>query len=137
MSRRMLVRTAIAVLASAALAVSAATPDQIQSALNAAHTKYKNLKEGKNADYIPALAKVDPNLFGIGSTLLGRFGTHAVDVEPSVSSLQLALARAGVPAAEAALLVVASMLLRRLRTSTPEPAEVPCQRSRRWPSDAT
>src|SRR5688572_12935239 len=23
------------------------------------------LKEGKNADYIPALAKVDPNLFGI------------------------------------------------------------------------
>ena len=27
--------------------------------------KYKDLKEGKNADYIPALAKVDPNIFGI------------------------------------------------------------------------
>ena len=27
--------------------------------------KYKDLKEGKNADYIPALAKVDSNLFGI------------------------------------------------------------------------
>jgi precorrin-6Y C5,15-methyltransferase (decarboxylating) len=50
------------------------------------------------------LASGDPNLFGIGSTLLERFGTQAVDVEPSVSSLQLALARAGVPAAEAALL---------------------------------
>jgi glutaminase len=27
--------------------------------------KYKGLKEGKNADYIPALAKVNPELFGI------------------------------------------------------------------------
>ena len=33
--------------------------------MNAAFAKYKDLKEGKNADYIPALAKVDPNLFGI------------------------------------------------------------------------
>jgi glutaminase len=38
---------------------------QIDSALKAAHGRYKNLKEGANADYIPALAKVDPNLFGI------------------------------------------------------------------------
>lgn len=38
---------------------------QIESALKAAHARYRNLKEGKNADYIPALAKVDPNLFGI------------------------------------------------------------------------
>ncbi|HEX4682993.1 MAG TPA: glutaminase A [Gemmatimonadaceae bacterium] len=37
----------------------------IQRALDAAYAKYKSLKEGKNADYIPALAKVDPNLFGI------------------------------------------------------------------------
>jgi glutaminase len=36
-----------------------------QAAVNAAYNKYKTLKEGKNADYIPALAKVDPNLFGI------------------------------------------------------------------------
>ena len=34
-------------------------------AVNAAYEKYKGLREGKNADYIPALAKVDPNLFGI------------------------------------------------------------------------
>ena len=36
-----------------------------QGAVNAAYNKYKTLKEGKNADYIPALAKVDPNLFGV------------------------------------------------------------------------
>ena len=36
-----------------------------QAAVNAAFEKFKTLKEGKNADYIPALAKVDPNLFGI------------------------------------------------------------------------
>jgi glutaminase len=36
-----------------------------QDAVNAAYAKFKDLKEGKNADYIPALAKVDPNIFGV------------------------------------------------------------------------
>jgi glutaminase len=36
-----------------------------QRAVDAAYNRYKNLQEGKNADYIPALANVDPNLFGI------------------------------------------------------------------------
>jgi glutaminase len=40
-------------------------PKKIQAALDAAYKKYKNIKEGKNADYIPALAKVDPNAYGI------------------------------------------------------------------------
>jgi glutaminase len=44
---------------------SALSPAQIQQALDAAYAKYKDLKEGKNADYIPALAKVDPQVFGI------------------------------------------------------------------------
>jgi glutaminase len=39
-------------------------PD-IEAALKAAHAKYKGLAEGKNADYIPALAKVPSTLFGI------------------------------------------------------------------------
>jgi glutaminase len=43
-------------------AQQAATP---QSAVDSAYNQFKTLKEGKNADYIPALAKVDPNLFGI------------------------------------------------------------------------
>jgi glutaminase len=55
----------------AAIAVVAATApllvaqNDYQGAVNAAFNKYKTLKEGKNADYIPALAKVDPNLFGV------------------------------------------------------------------------
>ena len=49
-------------LAPAALAQ---TPDEIQKAVDAAYGKYKDIQEGKNADYIPALAKVDPKIFGI------------------------------------------------------------------------
>jgi len=48
-----------------AVPASAQTPAEIDAALKAAYAKYQNLKEGKNADYIPALAKVDPNVFGI------------------------------------------------------------------------
>lgn len=39
--------------------------ESIQKALDEAYAKYKNLKEGKNADYIKELATVDPNIFGI------------------------------------------------------------------------
>jgi glutaminase len=52
-------------LALAAVTAAAQTPAQIQAAVNAAYTKYQALDSGKNADYIPALAKVDPKLFGI------------------------------------------------------------------------
>jgi len=38
----------------------------IQSALNGAYDRYKGLNEGKNADYIPALAEVPSRFFGIG-----------------------------------------------------------------------
>ena len=41
------------------------TKEKIQKALDDAYNKYKDLKEGKNADYIKELAKVDPNVFGI------------------------------------------------------------------------
>lgn len=50
------------------------------------------------------LASGDPNLFGIGASLVERLGQKSVDIEPSVSSVQLALARAGVPVAGTALL---------------------------------
>lgn len=40
-------------------------PTRIEAALSAAYHKYKTLQEGANADYIPALAKVDSNIFGI------------------------------------------------------------------------
>ncbi|WP_336517585.1 glutaminase A [Pollutibacter soli] len=41
------------------------TKAQIEAALNEAYAKFKDLKEGKNADYIKELANVDPNIFGI------------------------------------------------------------------------
>lgn len=75
-SRTMLAaRTAAPVVALALLlAAGAAHADtagtlpgkaEIEAALQAAHAKYKTLDEGKNADYIPALAKVPSSLFGI------------------------------------------------------------------------
>jgi glutaminase len=58
---------------------------QIDSALKSAHGRYQNLKEGKNADYIPALAKVDPSLFGIAVvTVDGKIHTIG-DVKSEVS----------------------------------------------------
>ena len=63
----------------------AQTPAEIQAALDAAHAKYKDLKEGKNADYIPALAKVDSNIFGIALvTADGKVYTTG-DVKSQVS----------------------------------------------------
>jgi glutaminase len=41
------------------------TREKIEAALNDAYNKFKDLKEGKNADYIKELANVDPNIFGI------------------------------------------------------------------------
>ncbi|HEY5774431.1 MAG TPA: glutaminase A [Chitinophagaceae bacterium] len=45
--------------------LKAQTKEQIEKALNDAYEKFKNLKEGKNADYIKELATVDPNIYGI------------------------------------------------------------------------
>jgi len=39
--------------------------DQINAALDEAYTRFKDVKEGKNADYIKELAKVDSRIFGI------------------------------------------------------------------------
>jgi glutaminase len=44
--------------------VTAGMPDY-QAAIDAAYAKNKDLKEGKNADYIKELASVDPNIYGI------------------------------------------------------------------------
>lgn len=75
----------VAVVASIVLAQSAMSPSQIQSAINDAYAKYKDLQEGKNADYIPALAKVDPNLYGIAlMTVDGKLYT-AGDLKSEVS----------------------------------------------------
>ena len=41
------------------------TKEKIQAAIDEAYTKFKDVKEGKNADYIKELATVDPKIFGI------------------------------------------------------------------------
>jgi len=68
-------------------AAPAATP--YQSAVDGAYAKFKDLQEGKNADYIPALAKVDPNIFGIALvTTDGKVYTSGdVSSEVSIQSI--------------------------------------------------
>src|SRR6185436_1895036 len=85
MRRSLLVRTTLAVVAFLTIAAAATSPEEIQSAMNAAYTKYKTLNEGKNADYIPALAKVDPNLFGIVLVTVDGKPYTAGDIKSEVS----------------------------------------------------
>jgi len=66
-------------------AVQARQPAEIQAALDAAYVKYKDLQEGANADYIPALAKVDPNLYGIALVTTDGHIYSAGDIEAEVS----------------------------------------------------
>lgn len=63
MRRRFVIVAAL--VAATAPSIQAQSAVDYQRVVNAAYEKYKTLKEGKNADYIPALAKVNPNLFGI------------------------------------------------------------------------
>jgi glutaminase len=65
--------------------LQAQAPAAIQAAVDAAYAKYKSLNEGKNADYIPALAKVDPNLFGIAVVTSDGKVYSAGDLKTEVS----------------------------------------------------
>ena len=80
---------AAAVLAAAAAPALAQTPAEIDAALKAAYAKHRDLKEGANADYIPALAKVDPNIFGIALvTVDGKvYTTGDISSEVSIQSI--------------------------------------------------
>jgi glutaminase len=85
-------RVGVALLAAAgALAASAQAPKpaDIQKALDAAYSKYQSLQEGKNADYIPALAKVDSNIYGIALvTTDGKVYTKGdISSEVSIQSI--------------------------------------------------
>jgi len=76
------------VIAAAIVGVSTAwvgAQADIQSAVNAAYAKYQHLAEGKNADYIPALARVDPQLFGIAVVTPDGSVYTAGDVKTEVS----------------------------------------------------
>ena len=89
LNRRRIGLLSVVVLAVVMTASGAAQqrPDP-QTAVNDAFNQFRTLKEGKNADYIPALAKVDPNLFGIS----------LVTVDGKVFSSGKWLYHAGLPA---------------------------------------
>jgi glutaminase len=79
-------------IAAAAIAAALAVPamaketaPDIQGALNAAYAKYKDLQEGANADYIPALAKVDSKIYGIALVTPDGKVYTAGDVQSEVS----------------------------------------------------
>jgi glutaminase len=82
---RRLLTAAVFVVGLGAPATWAQTPAEIQAALDAAHAKYKDLKEGKNADYIPALAKVDSNIYGIALVTTDGKVYTAGDIKSAVS----------------------------------------------------
>jgi len=82
--RRLFVGAAAVVVAAVSSLLVSAQGDP-QAAIDAAFTKYKTLNEGKNADYIPALAKVDPNLFGIALVTTDGKVYTAGDVQSEVS----------------------------------------------------
>jgi glutaminase len=58
----------ISLLTIAPAAADALDPGEIQRVLAEAHAKFAALSEGKNADYIPALAKVPPTCSGSRSS---------------------------------------------------------------------
>jgi len=85
-------KSPLAVSAAAALSLAAAistlhaqAAGDPQKEVDAAYAKFKGLKEGKNADYIPALAKVDPNLFGIALVTVDGKVYTAGDLKTEVS----------------------------------------------------
>ena len=60
-------------------------PARIQQALDSVYERYRGLDDGKNADYIPALAKVDRNIFGIALVTTDGHVYTAGDVKSEAS----------------------------------------------------
>jgi glutaminase len=76
----------------------APTREQVQAAVNEAYEKFKSNTEGKNADYIPELGKVDSKLYGIaivtadGQTLTAGDVATAFSIQSISKVFSLALA---------------------------------------------
>jgi glutaminase len=80
---------ALAQKSSKKAAPAATTAPAYQNVVNAAYAKFKDTHEGKNADYIPALAKVDPNVYGVALiTTDGKvYSTGDLTTEVSIQSI--------------------------------------------------
>lgn len=86
-TRAMLVIGAFAIAGSASAQKKGAAPagPDHQTLINEAHAKYKDLREGKNADYIPALAEVPSDVFGIGLVTTDGKAFTTGDIQTMVS----------------------------------------------------
>lgn len=87
---RMIAFGAALLVCGPALARGVAMDDAtVKAALDSVYAKVKDAKGGKNADYIPALAKVNPNIFGIAIvTVDGRvFTVGDIKSEVSIQSI--------------------------------------------------
>lgn len=80
---------ALALPIASASAADVVNPKAAQAAVDAAYAKYKDLKEGAVADYIPALAKVSPAVYGIALvTVDGKVYTKGdLDTQVSIQSI--------------------------------------------------
>ena len=76
---------ALGVATLAAPSLDAQAPGDVQKAIDGAYAKYRTLQEGKNADYIPALAKVDSNIYGIAVVTTDGKVYTAGDLKSEVS----------------------------------------------------
>lgn len=101
------VRIVALLLALTVAGVAPAAPaDPMAAAVDTAWERYRTLDEGKNADYIPALAKVDPHLFGIALVTVdgkivqkGDVGTRfSIQSISKVFTLASVIETAGAPA---------------------------------------
>ncbi len=64
-STSLLAVLALALAASGAAGAGEPTAKDFQRVVDTAHAKYKDLKDGKNADYIPILTETPSDLFGV------------------------------------------------------------------------
>lgn len=73
------------------------TAQQVQQLVNEAHAKFKDVKDGKNADYIPILATVPSELFGVvialrdGTTFVAGDADYAFAIESTSKPFTAAL----------------------------------------------
>jgi glutaminase len=76
----------------AAAKVSPVAPrkEQVQAIVNEAYNKYKGDTRGKNADYIPELAKVDSKLFGIAVVTTDNQSVFVGDTKTAFSIQSIA-----------------------------------------------
>src|SRR3954453_6875089 len=59
--------------------------EQVKAIVNEAYAQYKNDTGGKNADYIPYLAKVDSKLFGVAIVTTDNKSIVLGDIDYSFS----------------------------------------------------